>query len=425
MVLKYIDSDGGERNCESLEEIVADLQAGRLTDDAMVFDARGGRWVQAPEHRDYVLARDAYAPSTRESSPSEDKPDSEPDPMLDVSSDAPPPSTQSHNLNRLLGVVSLLGFVAYTVHIAQRCEWSATQIAEFVGGSAGTAFVIWAVLRMIVALVPTIRTARLWIYPHVLVCVAAVQGGKEIDSYKRIRQSVRASADNAVTDLEDYLAGRPPKRRPKAHLERTTPTAESMADAARHLQFTSEMLNRAAVQSTEDWTQFQRELTELGMETLLDEPGNLSKMRASRLCIGQLRKVVDDFEKLVASRRLEQIEWVRRAELSGFERSKLLRSVNEGQQASQPLLKEFFEIERAILDAVDDMLAFLIRKHGTYEVVLGQLLFADDAGLAAYQRHQSRVARTAEKESDWFVRWTSEVRKRTDKLKKATGKLKR
>jgi len=67
----------------------------------------------------------------------------------------------------------------------------------------------------------------------------------------------------------------------------------------------------------------------------------------------------------------------------------------------------------------------LIRKHGTYEVVLGQLLFADDAGLAAYQRHQSRVARTAEKESDWFVRWTSEVRKRTDKLKKATGKLKR
>ena len=398
MTLKFHDYNGTEVIIPDSAAFAEMVRSRRILPDTLLFDDTTALWTRASDYPEYHSALSSLQNAGAASYGA---------PLLGGLASFGQPAEEDRGriwpLTLALGLLlGSLVFIGITLVGSSRSLVEALpRLLIVIGAAMGTgliSFLVWLVLLR------NRKDMGLLFFSccFLVICVAHYAW-----TAKQARARERAIAKVGAT-VSDLING---NRVEMSNIDRDT--YGSLAPMVK-------ILTEYSAQVSADFGEMKAELEALHLNLLLtsESTNDVAHIDDGRKRVHSMREVLDRYEERISARRDEMPSRVALSDMSEREKRSCLEGFENARPAGDQLLGEFFDIERAIANKLDETLTFLRGRWGRYKTTGNSIQFSSQRDIELYKAFVQELADLSEEEARWQarsreadLRWIKEIKK--------------
>lgn len=254
---------------------------------------------------------------------------------------------------------------------------------------------------------PQRKRSKVLIIALVVILVGVIAA---VFSFTRIKESKaeRMAEQDIASIMKDILDGRTIEAR--NYDEKTYGKLTGLVQA----------MNDYVVGMQNDMQNMNKEMTELGLETVLTEQGlkNAQTIASSREKMQRFRKMLDRYEAQTLQRTLDLPEKVQKMDVDERVKREFIAGFNASKDEGIKNMSEFFSIERSFATKSEEIFDFLDKRQGRYKWISSIVYFDTPGEEIGYNRLIEDIQKIAEQEEEWKRNTNRRLQQRYDRMQK-------
>lgn len=221
-------------------------------------------------------------------------------------------------------------------------------------------------------------------------------------------QVARNTVDNMASQFKGYMDGKPP-----SSLDLDESKYGELAPAIKVI---SEYIQ--GVQS--DMMAMNGEMTDLHLETMLTKETlqDASHIDDGKQRVNSMREMLDRYESKLRQRADEIPVKINLTNMAEDQKREFLNGFNSTKDKGLADIREFFEIERAFADKLDELFNFMRGRQGRYRFSGSQVLFNSTSDASVYNQHLTDIRTIAQREDAWRVNMQRQGSQQIEQMQK-------
>jgi hypothetical protein len=221
-------------------------------------------------------------------------------------------------------------------------------------------------------------------------------------------QVARNTIDNMASQFKGYMDGKPP-----SSLDFDESKYGELAPAVKVI---GEYIQ--GVQS--DMTAMNGEMEALHLETMLarETLQDAPHIANGKQRVTTMREMLDRYESKLRQRADDIPVKINAAKMAEDQKREFMNGFNSTKDKGLADIREFFEIERAFADKLDELFDFMRGRQGRYRFSGSQVLFNSTGDANVYNQHLTDIRTIAQREDAWRVKMQRQGSEQIDQMQK-------
>jgi hypothetical protein len=221
-------------------------------------------------------------------------------------------------------------------------------------------------------------------------------------------QLAKNAMENMASTYKQYLDG--------------NPSAAASLDEKQYGEFAPaiKVINEYLQGEQSDTLEMNQEMTALHLENMLTRETlqDGRHINEGQQRVSAMREMLDRYEARLR-RRADDIPFkINATAMDENQKREFLNGFNATKDRGLNDIKEFFEIERAIADNLEELLSFMATRQGRYRFTGSQVTFISPGDVSSYNRYLSTIRTVAQREDDWRMKMQQHGREQIEQMQK-------
>ena len=221
-------------------------------------------------------------------------------------------------------------------------------------------------------------------------------------------QAARNTIDNMASQLRGYMDGKTPSG--------SDFDAAKYGELAPAVKVISEYIQ--GVQT--DMLAMNGEMEALHLETMLTRETlqDGSHIDGGKQRVNSMREMLERYESKLRQRADDIPVKINAASMAEDQKREFLNGFNSTKDKGLADIREFFEIERAFANKLDELFDFMRGRQGRYRFSGGQVLFNSTGDATVYNSHLTDIRTIAQREDAWRVKMQRQGSEQIEQMQK-------